>query len=131
MPATSSRPLVIIIENDRTMADALGMLVHDWGFGVISAPSAKEVVRALGPAIKDVSAIITDYHLDEGFTGIKGASALAQAIGHKVPTIVTTGHAVLAEHADVFPVLSKPFDPGVLHRWLTDHVGGPMSVAAA
>ena len=131
MPATTSRPLVIILENDRTMANALGLLVHDWGFAVISAPSAKEVVRALGPNVKNVRAIIADYHLDEGFTGIKGASAIAQAIGHKVPTIVTTGHAVQAEHEDVFPVLSKPFDPEVLHRWLDDHVGGAVSGLAA
>ncbi len=130
MPATSSRPLVVVIENDRTLAATLGMLLHDWGFTVVSAPSAREAVRALGSKIRDIRAIITDYHLDDGFTGIKGAQAITQAIGHEVPTVITTGHPVLAEHQDVFPVLWKPFDPAILHRWLDDQVGAAMSELA-
>ena len=124
------RPLIVIVENDQHLADALSLLVRDWGFEAHPASSAAGAVRALGPRIVDVRAIIADYHLDEGFTGIKGATALAQAIGHKVPTIVTTGHAMLAEREYVFPVLSKPFDPGILHRWLNDHVdsaAGPLA----
>lgn len=131
MPAISSRPLVVIIENDRKLAETLGMLLHDWGFAVVSGPSAKEVVRALGGHVRDVRAVIADYHLDEGFTGIKGALAIAQAIGHKVPTVITTVNPVLAEHHDVFPVLWKPFDPAILHRWLEDKIGAPSQCKVA
>ncbi len=131
MAESRERPLIVIVENDQQLADALSMLVHDWGFEALPAKSAAAAVRALGSRIAKVSAIISDYQLDEGFTGIKGATAIAQAIGHKVPTIVTTGHTMLAEHENVFPVLAKPFDPGVLHRWLTDHVERPAGWVAA
>jgi len=122
MPTSHPRPLIVVIENDGQLADAIGFLLHDWGFTAVPAKSAAAAARVLGPRIKDVSAVIADYHLDDGFTGIKSAVALAKAIGRPVPTIVTTGHATLAEHQNVFPVLSKPFDPGILHRWLNDHV---------
>lgn len=122
MAEITPRSLVVIIENDAQLANALALLVHDWGYEAVPAGSVTVAVRALGPRMNDVCAIIADYQLDDGFTGIKSATAIAKAIGRSIPTIVTTGHAVLAEHADVFPVLSKPFDPGILHRWLDDQV---------
>lgn len=129
MTEVISPPLVLILENDGRLAAALTILVDDWGFSSVTAKSAAAAARALGARIKDVHAIVADYHLDDGFTGIKGAKALATAIGRAVPTIVTTGHAVLAEHENVYPVLRKPFDPNILHRWLVEHVDRPAGVA--
>ncbi|MGH6816655.1 MAG: response regulator [Hyphomicrobiaceae bacterium] len=131
MPASRPRPLVVVIENDSRLADAVGLLLHDWGFAAVLAKSAGTAARILGVRIKDVSAVIADYHLDDGFTGIGSAAALGTAIGRSVPTIVTTGFPVLAEHRNVFPVLAKPFDPGLLHRWLEDHVDRRPATAAA
>jgi DNA-binding response OmpR family regulator len=125
MPEAETRPLILILENDGRLAVALTILVEDWGFTPVTANSASAAARALGPRVQDVTAIIADYHLDDGFTGINGARALTLAIGHAVPTIVTTGHAILAEHANAFPVLSKPFDPSILRRWLDTHVDRP------
>ncbi|HRK20098.1 MAG TPA: response regulator [Hyphomicrobiaceae bacterium] len=121
--ASSEAPLVVIIENDRAMAEALSLLVEDWGYEAVATATPAMAVRRLGPRVHDIAAIIADYHLDDGFTGMKGATALAQASGHRVPTIVTTGHPVMAEHENLFSVLWKPFDPSVLQRWLVDHVG--------
>lgn len=125
MPEPDPRPVILILENDGRLAVALTILIEDWGFLPVTANSASAAARALGPRVQDVGAIIADYHLDDGFTGINGARALTRAIGHAVPTIVTTGHAILAEHANAFPVLSKPFDPSILRRWLEVHVDQP------
>ncbi len=122
MAEVGSRPLILVLENDGRLAVVLTVLIEDWGFAPITANSASAAARALGSRIQQVDAIIADYQLDDGFTGINGARALARAIGHAVPTIVTTGHAILAEHANAFPVLSKPFDPSILRRWLEVHV---------
>ena len=116
------RPLVLVLENDGRLAVALTILIEDWGFTPVTANSASAAARALGQRMHEVTAIIADYRLDDGFTGINGARALTLAIGHPVPTIVATGHALLAEHVDAFPVLSKPFDPSVLRLWLDTHV---------
>jgi CheY-like chemotaxis protein len=119
---TVERPLVLIIEDNPITASALAMLLEDWGFTYVAADSPSAAVRALGARIKDVQALITDYHLQDGFTGIKGAVAVANAVGHPVPTLVTTGFLEIAECLDTFPVLSKPFDPSVLHQWLSFHL---------
>ncbi len=63
--------------------------------------------------------MITDYHLLDGFTGVAGAVAIANAIGHPVPTLVTTGFFDLGKNIVTFPVLAKPFDPDVLRQWLS------------
>ena len=130
MAEAASRPLIAVLENDGHSAVALTILIEDWGFSPITGNSAAAVVRALGPRVQDVHAIIADYHLDDGFTGIKGARALTVAIGHAVPTIVTTGHFVQAERENAYPVLSKPFDPSILRRWLEEHVGRPAGGSA-
>jgi CheY-like chemotaxis protein len=119
MTDTEQRPLVLIIEDNEDTARALSMLLEDWGFAHLAAASPAAAVRALGVRVKDVRALITDYHLQDGFTGIKGAIAVAKAVGRPVPTLITTGFLDLAEYLDAFPVLSKPFDPNVLHEWLS------------
>jgi DNA-binding NtrC family response regulator len=118
------RPLILILEDDNSLAIALEVLLADWGFRPFLAASPAAAARALGMRMRDVDAIIADYHLDDGFTGIKGAKELSRAVGREVPTIVTTAHAMMAEHANAYPVLAKPFDPQILRRWLIDHVGG-------
>jgi CheY-like chemotaxis protein len=120
----TARPLVLIIEDNPQTANALSMLLEDWGFAFVTAESPSAAVRMLGPRVTEVQALITDYHLQDGFTGIKGALAVANAIGRPVPTLVTTGFLDLAEYLDTFPVLSKPFDPNVLHQWLSFHLPG-------
>jgi DNA-binding NtrC family response regulator len=119
----AERPLVLIIEDDQDTAGALSMLVEDWGFAHVTADSPGAAVRALGSRVTEVRAVITDFHLRDGFTGIAGAIAVAKAIGHPVPTLVTTGFLDLAPYLDNFPVLTKPFDPTELHRWLDHHLG--------
>lgn len=120
----NERPLILILEDDKSLAIALEVLIGDWGFMPFLASSPAAAARALGMRMRDVDAIIADYHLDDGFTGIKGAKELSRAVGRDVPTIVTTAHAMMAEHANAYPVLAKPFDPQILRRWLIDHVGG-------
>jgi DNA-binding NtrC family response regulator len=113
------RPLILVIDDDQRMARALSLLLDDWGFAYVTAESPTAAVRSLGPRLKEVRAVITDYHLQDGFTGIKGAAAIVKAIGRPVPTLVTTCFLDLADNLSAFPVLAKPFDPNLLRQWLT------------
>jgi CheY-like chemotaxis protein len=118
MADAKERPLVLIIDDDAKIAGALSLLLDDWGYDYVTAPSPGAAVIKLGQRLDDVQAVITDYHLEDGFTGIKGAVAVTNAIGRPVPTIVTTCLLDLAESVTAFPVLAKPFDPSLLHQWL-------------
>ena len=52
--------------------------------------------------------------------------AVAKAIGHPVPTLLTSALLERVEYLDAFPVLSKPFDPSLLHQWLSSHLDAPV-----
>jgi DNA-binding NtrC family response regulator len=117
------RPLIVVIEDDYRSSMALTMLIDDWGFSCIAARSSREAVQTLGHRLTHVSAIITDIEIQGQMRGIKDALAIAATIGHPVPTIITTGHSDFASHAAPFPVVRKPFDPDVLHRWLVHKLG--------
>jgi CheY-like chemotaxis protein len=122
MPARDDRPLVVVIENERRLAEALCFLIEDWGYLCMAAPSPKALARTLGSQLSDVKAMIIDFYLDDGFTGDKAAAALTAAIGSQVPTIVTTAHTAVADRQTIYPVLPKPFDPDVLRRWLEANI---------
>lgn len=119
MTAAEQRPLVVIIEDDKNMAEAWSLLLADWGYSYVAADSPSAAVRALGPRVGEVRAVVTDYHLLDGFIGATGAVAIVDAIGHAVPILVTTGLSDLEKNPNSFPVLTKPFDPDVLRQWLS------------
>ena len=124
MKIADDRPLILIIESKQDTANALSMLLEDWGFSYVVADSAGEAILVLGSRLKDIEALITDYDVGDTAAGIGGAITVANAIGHPVPTLVITGFTELAEHLEPFPVLSKPFDPSRLHQWLRAQLQG-------
>jgi DNA-binding NtrC family response regulator len=125
--AAPAKPLVVVIEDDYRSSLALTMLIDDWGFSSLAARCAREVVQTLGHRIFNVSAIVTDVEIAGQMRGIKDAAAIASAIGRTVPTIVTTGHGDFAAIASSFPVIRKPFDPDILHKWLDHKLGRAMA----
>lgn len=125
-PLPAARPLIVVIEDDYRSSMALTMLIDDWGYSCVAARSSREAVRTLGHRLSSVSAIITDVEIDGQMRGIRDALAIAATIGHPVPTIITTGHSGFAASSP-FPVIRKPFDPDILHRWLVHRLGQPLS----
>jgi len=116
------RRIVVVIENEAMIARTLQLLIEDWGFQCIAASSAAKAARELGADAARVCAVIADYQLDDGFTGDKAAALISTAVGAPLPTLLTTGHVSLADHQAGYPVLPKPFDPEILHRWLLHNV---------
>lgn len=124
--ATSGRPLIVVIEDDYRSSMALTMLIDDWGYSCVAARSSREAVQTLGHRLGNVAAIISDIEIGGQMRGIRDAQAIAAAIGHAVPTIITTGHSDFAA-ASPFPVIRKPFDPDILHAWLVHRLGPALS----
>ncbi|HPG89381.1 MAG TPA: response regulator [Hyphomicrobium sp.] len=121
--ARATRPIVVVIEDNYRSSIALAMLIDDWGYACIAARSADEAMSALGRRLDRVSAIVTDLQIFGKMSGIRDASAIISKIGRNVPTIVTTGHGDFATLEGSFPVIRKPFDPEILHKWLDRKIG--------
>ena len=76
---SAARPLVVIIEDDKHSADALALILTDWGADVVHGASPKEALEALGSRADAVGWIITDFHLGPGPDGVSLLPTLARA----------------------------------------------------
>jgi len=114
-------PLVIVLEDDRRAADALILLLADWGYDCVHGESFAVAMAALGDRAVQVRAIISDFHLADGTTGIEAAEKARQR-GIAAPVLMLTGtlrgaarrSAAAAGHQ----FMEKPVDADKLKRWL-------------
>jgi len=76
------------------------------------------VIAVLGS--RPLAAVVTDYHLDDGDTGVQAALALSRHSGRELPTLVITGsfgrRAEQEAEPQGFRVLTKPVDPELLRQ---------------
>jgi signal transduction histidine kinase/CheY-like chemotaxis protein len=84
--------LVVVIDNDARVLEGMGGLLRDWGCVVVTATTPEAVlaaVRERGAGARP-DLIISDYHLDDGHTGITAAAKLRDAYG-AIPALVMSG----------------------------------------
>lgn len=59
----STRPLILLLEDDSASAEAMKIVLHDWGADVVHGADAEDVASAAGSRTSSARAIITDFHL--------------------------------------------------------------------
>lgn len=91
------RPLILVVEDDQASAEALLLILSDWGAEVIHASCHSTATSAASARLSDIRFIITDYDLGSGGNGL----SLAQWVGAAAP------------HARVL-IISGSFDPKVV-----------------
>lgn len=114
--------LLLVIENDPSIAGAMRDLLGGWGCEVVTAATAEQALEAL-PRGRRPDAILSDYHLDHGRTGLEALAVLREALGPGIPAAIITADrdpAIRpAAHAAGCHMLSKPVRPGALRALLT------------
>jgi len=105
------RPRVLVVEDDQTVLDLLGLHLRNAGYDVLAAADAVVAGPRLLDRSQTVDLLIVDAHLPY-MTGIDFvATVLADTTLPVIPTIIITGYKDLAERARVLevPCLMKPF----------------------
>jgi two-component system response regulator FixJ len=105
--------VVVIVEDDAPMRDAMALLLGSVGLRTVEHGSAEEVLAAGMPA--GVRCVVADVRLGAGMDGIRFMEAL-RARGDATPVVVVTGHgdvplAVRAMRAGALDFVEKPFEP--------------------
>lgn len=116
----AARPLILVLEDDRSAAAALAMLLDDWGFETIVGAAPQDLDPALSGREGAVRAIITDYHLS-GCTGpqaIAGLRARGVAGGVLMMTGTLRGKARLDASEAGHQFMEKPVAAADLLAWL-------------
>lgn len=117
-PLTGKR--LLVIDNEQIILGSMYDLLSHWGAEVCAAVDAESALEQLDGAVPD--AILVDYHLDHGRTGIDAVSRLRVQWQRAVPAIMIT--ADRSEHCQQrlrelgMPVLNKPLKAGKLRAML-------------
>jgi signal transduction histidine kinase/CheY-like chemotaxis protein len=125
-PATIADPvrgrLVVVIDDDALVLDAMCGTLRSWGCRVVAADSdaaALARIRALG---QPPDVIISDYRLAGEQTGIQAIERLCAALGRAVPAFLVSGDTAperLREASERgYHLLHKPVPPMALRALL-------------
>jgi Na+/proline symporter/signal transduction histidine kinase len=111
--------ILLIIENDPQILEAISQLFSSWGAQVLTASDLASA-KAQCPSPPDL--MLLDYHLDHGLTGVEAAMALCELWQEQVPGILNSAdrseeirrQAIEAQ----LHFLPKPIKPAALKRLL-------------
>jgi len=105
----TSQPLVLIIDNDDALVEALEIRLSNEGYGCVTANSGMQGVSLFNEG--DFTAVITDMNMPGG-DGISVCENIRKV--SQIPLIVITGFEASyidqLEHLENIYLLNKPFD---------------------
>jgi len=105
--------MIMVIDDDPVQVEALSSLLTGWGCKVMRANGVAGAREALGGG-RVPDAILADYRLRLGETGVEAASVVRRATGVDIPGIIVTGDTeparLLKAASSGMVLLAKPVD---------------------
>lgn len=118
--SSGHRQHVLVVEDDPILRFGLENLVEQWGYAVLSAADVEEALNYASQKRMRFVAIITDYHLGNGMTGVEMLKELKQRAGRRIPALILTGEtsreSLAAIVASGIDVAYKPTSEDELQR---------------
>jgi CheY-like chemotaxis protein len=114
--------LVVVIDDDALVLEAMGGLLRSWGLQVVAAASERAALAELAKLGQRPDLIICDYRLSEGNIGTEAIAHLRKAF--EIPAFLITSDAapqrlVEARASDAL-LLHKPVSPAILRAVLSE-----------
>ncbi len=123
---------VLIVDDERPVAEATCLLLELEGFQVSVASSEREALDCLRAFSPDV--IVSDYHLRGGETGAGVVAAVRDRLGILVPVIFVTGDtarsAITSSRVENALLLNKPVRADDLLGAVRDQISAHRASAA-
>ena len=117
---------VLVIDDEKSILEALKVLLAGWGCEVITAETVDEAKQQLDSNDAAPDAILSDYRLRENITGIEAIKTIEARFERKIPALLITGDMNIeqsSEEAEEYRILHKPVQPARLRAFLK-HVQG-------
>ncbi|MDD5367414.1 MAG: hybrid sensor histidine kinase/response regulator [Gallionellaceae bacterium] len=119
---------VLVVDDELAIRQAMAEVLGGWGCHVLAAENAQDALSRLATAAFSPDAIIADYRLREGRSGIEAIADIRRALGRPVPAAILTGDTSPARlreaSASGFLLLHKPVQPArirsVLASWRSE-----------
>lgn len=114
--------LIVVIDDEQAVREGTREVLKGWGARALLAGSGDEALTLLVGAGEAPSAVIADYRLREGETGVDAIRRIQERYGAEVPAVLVTGDTApdrLREaEASGYHLLHKPIRPAKLHALL-------------
>lgn len=112
-PVAAFRPgLIFVVDDERTIREAMSSLLCGWGHRVVTAESGEDILRLAAESAERPDLILCDYRLRNGENGVELMRRLQSEYNIDIPGILLTGDTGadrLAEaQASGFTVMHKP-----------------------
>jgi signal transduction histidine kinase/ActR/RegA family two-component response regulator len=120
---------VLVIDDERSILEALKVLLAGWGCEVITAETVDEAKQQFDSNDAAPDAILSDYRLRENITGIEAIKTIEARFERKLPALLITGDMNIEQSSEVaeeYRILHKPVQPARLRAFLK-HVQGQQS----
>lgn len=120
--------IVFLVENDPKLADAMTILIEDWGAHVIHAENGEDALQLLTDIDLTPDVVLLDYQLGNGMSGVELYEKIKETYDAVPARVISADRGVeiqrqCEQHGLV--LLSKPIDPTVLLAFLSSII--PMS----
>jgi signal transduction histidine kinase/CheY-like chemotaxis protein len=126
---THASGVVLVVDDDPRVLDAMGGLLRSWGYGVITGASHDGAVVALAADARRPDLIIADFHLSGGKTGIETIEHVRAKFGAEIPAFLISGDTsperLQQSGAGGYILLHKPVNPMMLRSLLVRLCDGP------
>ena len=123
-----SGKLIVVIDDDALVRDAMRGLLRRWGCFVVAAESERSALASLAGDDRRPDLIISDYRLADGHTGIEAIQRLRSALGARIPAFLVTGdiapERLREASANGLHLLHKPVEPMALRAMLNQILKG-------
>lgn len=110
----SANGLIVLIEDDISVADAWGLLLEAEGYRVATAASAKDAGALINHLDDQPALLISDFHLLDGSTGVEAVSTIREHYETDIPAFIVSGDTSKvvkdARLLDNCTLMSKPVD---------------------
>ena len=120
--------VILVIDNDALVLDAMHGLLRSWGCCVVTAESDTSLLASLAAADLRPDLIISDFRLSNGKTGIEMIGRLRIAFGAPIPAFLITGdiapERLREARAMGLHLLHKPVGPMALRAMLNQLLRG-------
>ncbi|MDA1091035.1 MAG: ATP-binding protein [Proteobacteria bacterium] len=118
--------LIVGIDDNPGVREALSLLLESWGFEAVMAASANEAMLRLGEEKRSPDLIIADYQLNQGKKGSGAIRDIRRHFGEEIPGLLLTGDIEpgrLKEAAESgFKVIQKPIQPDKLRAEVAEQI---------
>lgn len=115
--------VILVIDDNDSVLDAMTVLLEKWGCEIIVADSVESALEVGKNYQGSVDAIIADYRLRGGTTGVEAIDAFNNQVKNKVAAMLITGDTApermqeIAAHG--LPILHKPIKEAHLKSVIT------------